>query len=264
MGEVDDLNKTSEVLKTSEACGIEVHEHARPPYLMKRSHAAMVTAAFVILSYVIVVFLTDGVFLSTSPPPGRDRRAAVAIRDNVTPFQKWGSKAFTWPYLSRYYNECWYFTQTDSNNQHESFVTALDDALLRYDDVDVYLLAHDNRFIQWVAQLPLENRTHLRLVYNTGCEDLAQGPEWLKLGARAYVGHPGVSASPVFYVYFLRRWTRGYSLGDAVDASNHSMHAALCRMNILELGRGDPSELYKQSAARIFGDEKLSLIEDKP
>ena len=85
--------------------------------------------------------------------------------------------------------------------------------------MDLYLLAHHNHYVNWVAQVPAAARSHLRLVYNTGCRDVRQGPRWLNLGARAYVGHPGESASPVFYFFFLRRWTRGYSLGEAVERS---------------------------------------------
>ena len=42
--------------------------------------------------------------------------------------------------------------------------------------VDLFLLAHSNKFIVWVAELPPARRAHLRLVYNTGCGDLPQGP----------------------------------------------------------------------------------------
>ena len=58
-------------------------------------------------------------------------------------------------------------------------------------------LAHHNHFLYWVAQLPPEWRVHLRVVYNTGCRDAGQGPSWLKLGARTYVGHSGDSVDGI-------------------------------------------------------------------
>ncbi len=37
------------------------------------------------------------------------------------------------------------------------------------------------------------------------------------------MGHRAVqSLSPAFYFYFLRRWVRGWSLDDAVDAANQA------------------------------------------
>ena len=78
-----------------------------------------------------------------------------------------------------------------------------------------------------MRKVPAELRRKLRLVYNTGCRDLSQKDEWLGLGARAYVGHVGLSESPVFYVYFLRRWLRGATLDDAIARSNARTEAFL-------------------------------------
>ncbi len=231
---------------------------------MKRTTAAFVTLSLAILAYVIVVCLTDKVFWRGTIPPGREQRAAVAIRDDVTPFQKWGSKTFTIPYLKRYYNESWYFTQSSIHDQKEEFLSSLGYALDRYSVVDLYLLAHGNHFIEWVGELDETQRAHLRLVYNTGCRDLSQGPQWLNLGAKAYVGHPGVSASPVFYFYFLRRWTRGHVLRASVDDANHSMEFALVRMNLVTGGQGDPSQVYAESKAMCFGDDRLLLGGSEP
>jgi hypothetical protein len=97
----------------------------------------------------------------------------------------------------------------------------------------LFLLAHGNSFIHWVRELPPERRSRIRLVYNAGCQNLQQGPMWLRLGAKAYVGHPGVSESSVFYFYFLRRWVRdGATLENAVAESNGLMQSALARMEL--------------------------------
>ena len=224
---------------------------------MKKSTAAIIAVLLPCLAYGAVVALTERIFWNTSIPLGKERRAALAIRDNVTPFQKWGSKSFTWPYLNRYYDATWYFTQSDSRDYKQSFLSCLDDALHRYEQVDLYLLAHENRYLAWVAELPAERRTHLRLVYNTGCGDLQQGPLWLHQGAKAYVGHPGDRASPVFYFYFLRRWTRGYNLRDAVDESNSQMQSALRRAQFLSFGDMDAEKMIQESEAYSYGDSQL-------
>jgi hypothetical protein len=226
---------------------------------MKRMRAAVIATLLPGLAYAVVVVLTERAFWDTSTPPGRERRAALAIRDNVAPFQKWGSKQFTAPYLDKYYGAAWYFTQTDAGDCKPAFLARLGQALGRYPAVDLFLLAHGNQFILWVAELPPQLRRGLRLVYNTGCRDLEQGPAWLDLGAKAYVGHPGDSASPVFYFYFLRRWTRGASLREAVDESNGLMRSALVRAEFSSLGARDAGRVSQESEAFCYGDGGLRL-----
>ncbi len=224
---------------------------------MKKSTAAIVALLLPCAAYVGVVALTDRVFWNTAIPAGKERRAAVAIRDNVTPFQKWGSRNFTWSYLRRYYDTAWYFTQSDSDNCKPAFLSCLDKALERYEEVDLFLLSHGNPFVRWVAELPSQRRSHIRLVYNTGCRNLQQGPLWLSLGVKAYVGHPGDSASPVFYVFFLRRWTRGATLQEAMDESNRLMRSTLARAESLSCGRLDAAKVSQESEAFCYGDREL-------
>jgi hypothetical protein len=224
---------------------------------MKKSRAAIVAVLLPCLAYGVVVALTERVAWDTATPAGKERRAAVAIRDNVTPFQKWGSRHFTWPYLERYYDAAWYFTQSNSDNCQQAFLAGLDAALARYPQVDLYLLAHGNLFVSWVAQLPAERRCRIRLVYNTGCRDLRQGPLWLSLGARAYVGHPGDSASPVFYFYFLRRWARGAPLAVAMAEANGLMRSTLARVQLLSFGKVDAARISQESEAFCHGEQGL-------
>lgn len=224
---------------------------------MKKSRAIVIAALLPCMAYAIVVALTERVFWNTQAPPGKEGRAALAIRDNVSPFQKWGSRQFTQPYLESYYDSAWYFTQTHRGDCKDDFISTLDTALQRYPVVDIYLLAHSNQYIDWVAKLPPERRNHIRLVYNTGCRDLRQGPGWLSLGAKAYVGHPDVSASPVFYFFFLRRWTRGATLQEAIGESNNLMGVNLARAEVLSFGNLNAAEIRLASEAFCYGDGQL-------
>ena len=224
---------------------------------MKKSKAIGIAVLFPCLAYAVVVALTERVFWNTQTPLGKERRAALAIRDNVSPFQKWGSKQFTLPYLERYYDAAWYFTQTHRGDCKDAFISTLNTALQRYPEVDLFLLAHSNQYIVWVAELPSERRSHIRLVYNSGCRDLRQGPSWVDLGAKAYVGHTDVSASPVFYFFFLRRWTRGAPLHDAMEESNNLMRLNLARAEVLSFGNVNAAKLSRASEAFCYGDEQL-------
>lgn len=224
---------------------------------MKKSKAVGIAVLLPCLAYAVVVALTDQVFWDTGAPLGKELRAAIAIRDNVSSFQKWGSKHFTAPYLYKYYDAAWYFTQTGQGDCKETFLSTLDTALQRYPEVDLFLLAHSNQYIAWVAETPPKRRRHIRLVYNTGCRDLRQGPSWLGLGAKAYVGHSGLSASPVFYFFFLRRWTRGLTLNDAVEESNSLMRLNLARAEILSFGNVDAAIASQASEAFYYGNGQL-------
>lgn len=232
---------------------------------MKKRYAVIVTVLLPCLAFIAVLCtIGDGIFLDTRVAPGREFRAALAIRDNVTPFQKWGTHVFTWRYLTRYYGGAWYFTQSKKGDLEKEFVACLDSALRHYPQVDLFLLAHTNSYIKWVAQIPEERRQNLRLIYNTGCHNLPQGEEWLKLGAKTYVGHPGVSSSSVFYYFFLRAWTRGYDVQHATDASNRYMGKSF-RLSEKILPRfGNAETLMKESTASITGNTALQLEAQQP
>lgn len=203
-------------------------------------------------------------FFDQRVPPGRGQRAALAIRDDVIPFQKWGSKIFTEGYLHRYYHGAWYFTQSAADSREAEFTECLSRALERYDAVDLLLLAHTNKYLEWVAALPPEHRSRLRMVYNTGCHNLNQGPRWLELGADAYVGHPGESSSSVFYVYFLRRWRRGWPLDRNVEASNRLMDRAFREYALLPFNDAAPAMLMRESTAVLHGRAGLTIAGETP
>jgi hypothetical protein len=220
---------------------------------MQPASAVFIAILLPVAAYGLVVVMTERAFPGTAIPEGREKRGAVAIRDNVTPFQKWGTRQFTYPYLSQNYDKTWYFTQSEAENRKTAFLSGLDAALKQYPSVDVFLLAHSNQYVEWVADLPADRRRHLRLIYNTGCNDLQQGPKWVELGAKAYVGHPGESASPLFHFYFLRRWIRGEKLKDTMDESNRLMKTALARGQVFSLGYLDAERVSQASEAFCYG-----------
>jgi len=226
---------------------------------MGRIPALLATAALGLACTAIVPAATDVPLREVEVPAGREHRAAIAIRDDVTPFQKFGSREFTLPYLERYYGQARYFTLSGKRSQFEEFSAAVSQALTEFPAVDLFVLAHSNQLIRWVAILPEEDRRRLRLVYNTGCTDLKQGPEWLELGAKSYIGHAGVSFSPVFYVYFLRRWTRGMELNEAVRDSNARAFRIFDALGAISFGSLDAERVKADSEAIIFGDRSLRI-----
>jgi hypothetical protein len=153
--------------------------------------------------------------------------AAVAIRDHVSDFEKWGTKTFTVEFLRAGYARHWYFTENARGDKHREFVHALAHALEHYESVDVFLLAHSNHYVDWVREIDPALRHRIRLVYNTGCGDASQGAAWIDLGAKSYVAHGDDNLAPIFYYYFLPAWTSGASLEDAVAASNANAKSEL-------------------------------------
>jgi hypothetical protein len=184
--------------------------------------------------------------------------AAVAIRDVVPGYQQWSTERFTVPKLEGGYDAHWYFTEARRGEKHKAFVDALRLAAQQHEVVDVWLLAHGNRYIDWVAEVPAAERAKLRLVYNTGGGDSDQGRAWLRLGAQAYVGHPGGNVAPLFYLRFLPLWLEGKPLKDAVDAANKAMKEDLDSSvaKLLESAAGTPGDLKKLEVgtdAEVFG-----------
>ena len=153
----------------------------------------------VFLYLLLVIGLGDTLFPFSGVPAGREKRAAIAIRDDESPAFKWWTRLFTEPYLYKYYDRYWYFTQMHRRDCEEEFKAGLDEALNKYEYVDLFLLAHTNKYIEWVQAMPETIRQKVRFVYNTGCHNASQGTDWLSLGADAYIGHPGRSESPFFF-----------------------------------------------------------------
>ena len=166
--------------------------------------------------------------------------------------------------MSRYYAESWYFTQPHKGALKKQFTACLNRALERYPSVDLFLLAHTNEYVDWVAQIPAERRARLRLVYNTGCHNQPQGSQWLDLGAKTYVGHPGTTWSPFFYFFFLRRWARGWDIENATTVSNTLMESKLKIWERMTFGHWSAAALMYESKASGFGRGDLRIEDVHP
>lgn len=217
------------------------------------------TASLLLLCFVVVALFVERPLLARPSRDGRERRAAFAIRDYVIPFQQWGTRAFTLPNLESAYGTVDYVTlRTWWKSSGDEVAARMTKLLETHDVVDLFLLAHDNDYFLWVRKVPADLRRKLRLVYNTGCHDLKQKDEWLGLGARAYVGHVGLSESPVFYVYFLRRWLRGATLDEAIAQSNARTEAFLGAG--LDGRLSDTSATVAGTHAARAGDGTLTIV----
>ena len=214
-----------------------------------------------LISLAAVVILIERPFVLHTTRTPHAPRAAIAIRDDVIAFQKWGTRSFTLPALDRGYDRVWYFTESEGNGARAAFVTAVAEACAEYGTVDLYLLAHGNRYVDAVAALGPEHTSALRLVYNTGCGDADQSSRWLAIGADAYVGHVGVSQSPVFFVYFLRRWVAGVALGEAVVEANARTARVLGVVARFGLSAADTAELIADTAAVCTGTGSMRIGE---
>lgn len=176
-------------------------------------------------------------------------RAALAVRDRVSHLEELGTRLYTVPSLDDAYDEAAYLVE-DNPNHYREYIDTLTDLLERYDTVDLFILAHGNLYYSWTYEIPPELRHKLRLVYNTGCSGAYQADVWLDVGATTYVGHPAThSMSPWFYFYFLRRWTKGYDLADAVESAN-----ARAESRVSWIGFGGEKYL---PTAYIFGESNL-------
>jgi ActR/RegA family two-component response regulator len=201
---------------------------------MKRLHHTFTLLSLSAVSFrTVFLFFQERPFFAAGSPPGKESRTALAIRDPELPFAQWGSYLSTKGHLDRCYSNAKYFTQSKRDDCREEFIPCLVAALLKYPIVDIYLLARTNSYIDAVNEIPEEHRKWLRFVYNTGCYNLKQGLDCLKVGAKACIGHPGNSTSVIFYVSFLRRRARNQTLFDAMNDGNARMERAMRVWNFL-------------------------------
>jgi hypothetical protein len=206
--------------------------------------------------------------LNSIEPPTREAfaplnehsRGAFVFRDNVSGMEKLGSKLLARSQLRPAYDELVYVTQrADRRHFDESeLLEPLRGLLQRHAVVDIFLFAHGNGFVEWIVTLPEELRQRIRLVYNTGCGGASQDRRWLAIGADAYVGHPGRSASSLFCLYFTRRWARGWSLERAVSSSNDMSWGRVKVMKWLGLD-SKKEDLWLGTRAELSGDLALRV-----
>ena len=235
-----------------------------PPRRMTRRRALAFSIRVPLFLYLLLVIgLGDTLYPFKAIPPGREHRAAIAIRDNESPAFKWWTRLFTEPHLYKYYDTYWYFTQTRKGDCEEEFRTALETALNHYQSVDLFLLAHSNKYIEWVAPFSKELRDRVRFVYNTGCYNQKQGSEWLALGADSYIGHPGKSHSPYFYFFLLRHWTRGEALEAIIELGNRRAFTKFRQLEFVTNNRVNAQKVMIESVASCVGDCQLRIGDKK-
>jgi hypothetical protein len=225
---------------------------------MTRRSAWFLTTAIVLAALGFVLALSDVPIPSRGNGARAGSVAALAVRDHVVPFQKWGTKLFTLPALERHYDEVAYFTQRWQGDRTTDLLTSLSDLLSRHDQVDLFVLAHSNTLVLDVEGLDPERRKRLRLVYDTGCADAVQARHWLELGADVHVGHPGAtSISPVFYFYFLRRWLAGWDVREAASEANQKTASRLASIGPLLANYAGSADLARSTVALVSGDDGL-------
>jgi hypothetical protein len=229
---------------------------------MPRPRALALTAIWLLVSILFVLAVSDFPVASrASGATGAPRRGALAVRDDVVPFQKWGTKMFTLPALERRYDDVRYFTMSERDGRVSEIVLALEQLLERDDAVDVFLLAHTNYLYLYLERIDPELRSRLRLVYDTGCGDAYQAGMWRALGADVHVGHPGaLSISPLFYFYFLRRWGQGWAVADAVADANARTSKRLGLAGPLFSGVSGAVDLATSTRAVVDGDGSATLV----
>lgn len=206
-----------------------------------------------------ITFFTELPFFDSVNYKYKKLRAVIAIRDNVIPFQKMGTRLFTFPYLSKYYDTLCYYTQYSENDKKTEFISSLNFLLDHYSTVDIFLLAHSNNFIDWVKEVDSIKISKIRLVYNTGCSGYYQANKWKNMGVNTYVSHIGNnSLSPVFYFFFLRRWCSGNKLKDVVNDSNNEMKEKLSQAERFSFNHINEI-LINNSTAKISGDSMFTI-----
>lgn len=229
--------------------------------LFSRTNTARLVIILLLLS--IGTFLTKGLerpFWRFTTIANKQQRAAFAVRDNVVAFQKWGTKLYTLPYLEKYYQDVFYVTQFSQENNEEQFIDNLTRALTNYEQVDIFILAHGNRMVNWVAKIPAPLRARIRMVYNTGCTNSCQYDQWLSLGAKTYVGHPGAfGQGALFYFFFLRRWTNDTPANLAITDCNQLIHSVINKEIYIPGVDIDPDTIYQMSEAQCYGNCQLKL-----
>ena len=126
-------------------------------------------ATFIFLSASsVAILVVDRPIWDGSAVKGREERAAIAIRDNVIRFQKWGTRIFAWPYLRKHYGRVYYFTQSSTEDKEKEFKESLRTALRDYESVDIFLLTHSNSYYLWVHEIDEHLRARIRLCLQYG------------------------------------------------------------------------------------------------
>jgi len=209
-----------------------------------------------------------GAACQKSAPTG-PTHAAIAFRDDVPGYQKLASEKYTVHYLEKRYELVTYVEASATDSGEALLLKAIEDAAAKYTTVDLFFLSHGGHYDAWCAALSAGAKAKLRLVYNTGAGNASQGPSWLRLGARAYVGHPAGNVAPLFLRYFLPAWVDGATLRKAVDDANMDTKDDLTGgvakgvSGVFDAVGGpdlDTPKLWAGTEAVLTGDDTLELV----
>ena len=202
----------------------------------------------------------------TKPPPPAVTHAAIAFRDDVPGYQKVASQKYALHYLDGTYESVVYLEANPTDDGQVRLQDAVRAAAVRFDTVDLFFLSNGGRYDLWARPLEAPVRAKLRFVYDTGAGDARQGPAWVALGARAFVGHPAGNVAPLFLGYFLPRWVQGVELRKAMDEANKETKGDLTGtlakgvVGVLDKVGGphlDTPKLWAGTEAELYGDPTL-------
>ncbi len=98
----------------------------------KLKRIAIITPFILVLFSFTIVCLAEFPLIGNVNAEKKQKRAAIAIRDDVILFQKFGSKLFTLPSLGKYYEEVYYFTEYAVDDKKEEFLEGLKQAINNY------------------------------------------------------------------------------------------------------------------------------------
>lgn len=193
-------------------------------------------------------------------------RGAVFFRDHVPEYQRVASREYTLGAFKSGWEHLEYVEATATDDGRVRCLDAIRARAKVDATVDVFFLSNGDAYDGWLVDLEPAVRQKLRLVYNTGGGGASQGPAMLRLGAQAYVGHPGANVAPLFYRAFLTRWLEGVSLRKAVDEGNDATKRDVTGLVMKGVSKGldavggphlDPAKLWAGTEARLWGDDTL-------
>lgn len=200
--------------------------------------------------------------------------AAFAIVYNPPAPIQWGSRNFITPLLESYEEHEIFEPQKRRSGPPEIDVQAirqrLRQALERRAAVDLFILAHGNDYYRLLDPIEPALRQRLRLVYNSGCDNVRDAQQWQRRGVRTYIGHPNYSLSPIFLNRFRTLWWSGETVAAAVTRANEHLHRVFVQRHAFDMleayylivtrGRGEQS--YQNTHATLFGDTGVSIVTD--
>jgi hypothetical protein len=224
---------------------------------MNKAPAAVLTISILILTILFVFLVTDKPFSCKKNNNDLISIGAISIRDDVSDFEKSGSYMFTNSRLKKTYKHVLYITIDKPWYEDMGLFSEIKTFIDKNDKIDIYLLAHGNDMISLFKKLDNQQKEKIRIVYNTGCANANQSYLWLGMGADSYISHNAEkSYSPIFYVFYLRRWCNGYKLEEAVSQANIKQQKII---KVLSFFGFDP--LFYDSKAQIYGNLNLKVNE---